>query len=622
MKKRINLLVIFLLLFALIKPIEAYDYALEADKMKVEMVADEKGNLLVTETLEINFNEPGHGIYAEVPQRYNNIKINENSYDFIFPITNIKVLSGQNYELETNLDGFVLKIGDAHKFVEGKETYQYQYEMKMMPWGPKEFQTLYINAISNRWNLPIHHLEYHLEMPKNIDWNPFIYTEHVNKENIKLTTEANTLHLEINETLKNQAVSIEQRLDKDYFKYEYPKNNSYFVLGAFALLTIFTIMSYQKYGKKYPVIRTVEFTAPDNLSSVDLAYVYKGSVNAKDITSLIIFWASLGYLSIEELSKNNILLVKEKEISELRPKEEVRLFNALFAKGNQIETKSLKNKFYTHVNFAQSAIPKELEENTEVFDIKSKKMKVLLFTFLIFLSLGYLIIERLDVVPSLAYALSSNIISTIWLIMTGVVGLGVYSRKNNFLSLVLKILFTFVVITMGYSNFYLMSVNEFPHRISSLLFIVIFVINLSIIANMTRRTKQGTRWYGQALGLKKFIEVAERDRLIQLVEETPTIFYDVLPFAYVLGVTDVWSKKFESIAIEPPQWYRGNNLNNFNSYYLWSSMNRSLSSMQQSMTSVPAPKAQSSGGGNFSGGGFGGGGSAGGGFGGSGGGGW
>ena len=125
---------------------------------------------------------------------------------------------------------------------------------------------------------------------------------------------------------------------------------------------------------------------------------------------------------------------------------------------------------------------------------------------------------------------------------------------------------------------------------------------------------------GQILGLRRFIEVAERDRLIALVEETPEIFYNILPYAYVLDVTDVWSKKFESIAIQQPDWYVSSNPN-FSTYLLWSSLNRSMSTINTAMVSVPAPTGSSGGGGSFGGGG-GGGGFSGGGFGGGGGGGW
>ncbi len=74
---------------------------------------------------------------------------------------------------------------------------------------------------------------------------------------------------------------------------------------------------------------------------------------------------------------------------------------------------------------------------------------------------------------------------------------------------------------------------------------------------MRKRSEQGNKWYGQLLGFKNFIDKAEKDRLSCWCEQNPSYFYNVLPYAYVLGVTDKWAKNFESIGIQPPMWLSG-----------------------------------------------------------------
>ena len=59
---------------------------------------------------------------------------------------------------------------------------------------------------------------------------------------------------------------------------------------------------------------------------------------------------------------------------------------------------------------------------------------------------------------------------------------------------------------------------------------------------------------GDLLGLRNFILLAEKDRIEALANENPTVFYDVLPFAYVLGVSDVYMEKFKDVPIAKPQW--------------------------------------------------------------------
>ncbi|MBR1890753.1 MAG: DUF2207 domain-containing protein, partial [Clostridia bacterium] len=53
-----------------------------------------------------------------------------------------------------------------------------------------------------------------------------------------------------------------------------------------------------------------------------------------------------------------------------------------------------------------------------------------------------------------------------------------------------------------------------------------------------------------------YILVAEKDKLEMLVKDNPSLFFEILPYAYVLGVSDVYMKKFEDIKIEIPEYYR------------------------------------------------------------------
>ena len=98
----------------------------------------------------------------------------------------------------------------------------------------------------------------------------------------------------------------------------------------------------------------------------------------------------------------------------------------------------------------------------------------------------------------------------------------------------------------------------------------------------------------------------------QLCEDNPEYFYNILPYAYVLGVSDVWIKKFEHIAIPQVEWYATSSSTNseiFSSY----STRRLFSTISHAATPVVKSSSSLSGGGGFSGGGFSGGGSGGGG---------
>ena len=114
-----------------------------------------------------------------------------------------------------------------------------------------------------------------------------------------------------------------------------------------------------------------------------------------------------------------------------------------------------------------------------------------------------------------------------------------------------------------------------------------------------KKSKLGQKIMAELLGLKKFIEVAEKHRLESLVEENPNYFYDILPYAYILGVSEKWINKLEQIIPVSSEWYRGNRFRKFSN---------NMHSAAIPTTSNGGIRSSSGGGGGHSGGGHGGGG--------------
>jgi uncharacterized membrane protein len=93
-----------------------------------------------------------------------------------------------------------------------------------------------------------------------------------------------------------------------------------------------------------------------------------------------------------------------------------------------------------------------------------------------------------------------------------------------------------------------------------------------------------------------------------MLETNPELFYDVLPYAQVMNVSDEWEEKFKTITIKPPMWYDGD----FNYFDYWL-ISRSMRSINLAMVSRPSNTSVGGGGGGGFSGGFSGGGGGGGG---------
>ena len=123
---------------------------------------------------------------------------------------------------------------------------------------------------------------------------------------------------------------------------------------------------------------------------------------------------------------------------------------------------------------------------------------------------------------------------------------------------------------------------------------------------MPKRTQYGNEMLGKLKGFKNFLETAEKEKLEAMVMQDPTYFYNILPYTYVLDVSDKWIKKFETISMQAPSWYDSPNdfnISSFNSF-----VNSTMSTAQSTMSSSPSSSSGGSSGGGSSGGGSGGGG--------------
>ena len=116
------------------------------------------------------------------------------------------------------------------------------------------------------------------------------------------------------------------------------------------------------------------------------------------------------------------------------------------------------------------------------------------------------------------------------------------------------------------------------------------VLMLFLDKYMKKRTQLGNELLGKIKGFKRFLETAEKHKLEQLVRQTPDYFYDILPFTYVLGVSEVWIKKFENIAIQQPKWYSGSSA--FSHAAFGSFMNSTMKSASSATASFPPRRSR------------------------------
>lgn len=617
-RKIINLLFCIFTFFLFSLNCYANDY--DITKYDVEIVVDEHNKYSIKENIDTYFNVSKHGIVRRIPL-YNNIIRQDGTRERNrVLISNVHV--NEEFASSRENNNYVLKIGSADKTINGKHSYTISYDYDIGLDKNNKYDELYFNIIGTNWDTDISNVTFKITMPKEFDASKlgFSYGEYgeSNTDNISYDVDGNVITGSFEGTLlAGEGLNVRMVLPEGYFIRKSVSSSLlecwYYIIPILGVL--FSYLIWKKYGKDDQVVDIVSFYPPENMNSLDVAFAKKGSVNSNDAVSLLVYLASKGYIKIVEdkKSKSRFTIQKVKEYDGNNKEEEL-FFRGLFKKvWDSISSDELNESFYLTIN---SILTKKnsTANRKEIFNNKSSNKRYILFLFMLITS------SLSTIIPALGYKLSDVIFSIIICNLIGIVALIIVAiiYDNNCtkkgLNSALGFAF-FFVLALAVANFTIIGFEYIYYDTVYLIGFILCMVCTYLIyffyLIVTKRTEYGNKVLGEVNGFKKFLETAEKDKLESLVHDDPSYFYNILPYAYVLGVSDAWIKQFEGIAIAPPDWYES--ADTFDYYRFNRSLNRTIHSASRVMNSVPQSSGGSSSGGGFSGGGFSGGGSGGGG---------
>ena len=527
----------------------------------VDINVNENNSFDITEHISTYFNEQRHGIFRTIPTRNQVRRTDGTSHSVKAKIKNIK--ASENCDVSIENGNYVLQIGDTDTYVEGEHDYTIKYTYMLGEDQNNGFDELYYNIIGDGWDTYIQNVTFKITMPKEFDKSKLGFSignyGTVGTYDINYDVNDNIITGSVARTLQpNEAVTVRLELEDGYFYFNKTLYNFKLALlvAVPALLFIIVIILWSKFGKDKKAVQTVEFYPPNGMSSADIAFWQSGLIaNNEKLTPLLIELANDGYIQIEEVEtkskkKSEFAITKLKDRYDKNDRAKEIFFNGLFKNGtrSKIYKSDLEDDFYLTLNIIRELYNKP-EKRHKVFEAKSLYMRILA-----------------------------------WVLCA----LSVFAVLFNF------------------SNLF----DSSQKYILTLVGIIICIISFVFSFFIRKRTDEAVDILGKINGFKNFLETAEKDKLEALVDDDPAYFYNILPYAYVLGVSDKWMKKFESIAVEPPQWYYGYCPYN---YIVFSHFMRdTMNSASNAMVSMPVQSGSggsfSSGGGGFAGGGSGGGG--------------
>lgn len=628
-KKLISLILFALTIFCLAaSPVSAMEY-FTTTSYDIDMTVTEDHAYHVTETINVNFSEPRHGLYRYIPYKghfYRDVNGEPISSHYTARLYDIDV-PDFNYETYSEEGSRVIQIGDENTYVDGPVTYTISYI-----WNPGEdkidaFDDVYYNLIPHNWKTAIDNASFTIHMPKSFDPASleFISGDYgsIANNHVQYTVDGNTIHGRIMTPLAaGEGVTINLRLPEGYYT-AIPNNNLWFILmiSAFLICMVIAAILWFKFGRDHKPLEPVTFYPPMNMTPAQIGTIIDGKTGQEEILSMIIWLADQGHLRIEQTDKKHFKFIKQQPLPQDAPNFAKTVFKGLFPGGRKSSTSENLDNFHEDMIDAQAQVRAFFDEPEHaLFTDRSNQIRTIVYAiaFIPAIIFGILFGYLYEGYFSILSILISIVFVGICPIIFMIIFFNTLSQRQGLTKgKVISRIFVSLLLTLIALNFTIFF-SDSEEIMPSIYILIYYFITACILFFATfshKRTDQGNKWLGETLGFKHFIKTAELDRIKTLVDENPSYFYNILPYAYVLGVTDKWAKRFETLAIEPPHWYHTyDDYRYFNSVYFTHSLMHSMNNMSSTITISPDSGSGGFGdsgfsdGGGFSGGGGGGGG--------------
>lgn len=626
-----------------------YDYYMNTTGYHTDIQIGEDGSYTVQEKIDVDFMTDRHGIYRYIPIAGTSIFMNRDEKEERIPysaeVTDVK--TNVPVEVSKENGNAVLKIGSESSYEYGPTSYVLSYTL-VPSFQEEGYHNVYSNIFPLQWQNDIPAgSTFTVTFPKAFDAAAlqFYYGEYGATNDagalLDVQVDGNTVNGILQDTLNfGQGLTMFGIMEEGYFTSSHIIGNMNIPIMIIALLILIVVaVLFFCFGRDEEMIPSIQFQPPDNLDSAAVGYIVDGSVEDRDVISLIIYWADKGYLTIEDRGKGNLVFHKKSFLSPDASPYEKTMFSQLFARGEDVSLNSLKYKFAATISAVKAQIKMEFTGKNSLYTSASKAARTV---SMILCGLPFALFMIWS--SKLSYNGTVRNVMQAGLIILFYVGVCVFCRgvdswhgksASGRRALVSAGLGVSLVAVAFYSGSYITRVlhGQIFNFVPGLAAVAAITCIMVVLTGfMKKRTHQCVEWMGKLVGLRDFIETAELDRMKALADENPDWFYHIIPYAYVFGLSDTFAKKLQSLSLEPPVWYTtgGGYAPGYFDYYMFNRMMMgSMNNISRTMTVTQPPQVSSSGndfgsgggfGGGFSGGG--GGGFSGGGFGGGGGGSW
>ncbi|MDO5602296.1 MAG: DUF2207 domain-containing protein [Oscillospiraceae bacterium] len=584
--------------------VSARAYSIKNWDMQVEI--QENGAWKITETVDVYFNQRQHGFIRTLPQMVYVDKEKEDgaleTYTYRAKLSDLAANTPVSRDVE---DGsFILRFGDADRYVSGDVQYRYSYVYDMGDDRFPAYDEFFCSLNGPDCNTTIENFTFRVTFPKDADLSALkvyagAYGSTASAEDrVSYTVQGRMVTGHTVRPLQPyESITVYTRLPEGYFvgARGYNAVPAYLCGGVILALLAVAVLLRMK-NRTRPPVQTVEFYPPQGIAPADVGYIIDGNITNKELLSMVVWFAEQGFLTIEERGEKTWLRAVYRPQDAL-PNYAKTLLKGLFRNGDTVCLDDVGQHFYDTLQLARTQLPVKFQKGPQKLEEKSVTYQAMGLIFCVALAAAGALWLSGGLILGIFFAAACVALPAV---MVQGVCLQKLRRQKGFLAggqraallagagagAVVLLITGIVCGAKGFVPFWLPVAAALAA-----------VLATAVAAGCFKPTRYYIELAGKLMGFRAFIEKAELPRIQVLAQDDPEYFYKVLPYAYVFEMSDVWIKQFEKLAVPPPVWYQGPTL-----YDVWwtsrmfRSFDRAITNSSAAAMAARAARAAQSGG--------------------------
>lgn len=518
--RRIFLVMAAMMLF-LFAPLTA-DAAVTSPKTSVFATVSPDGSCQITLSVTMQVPEQREGLTYPIPGESTGVTLN-----------------GSRAKSSRSGDLRLVKLDDLLSHAIGEITFTIHYSLDQVVFTT-ENNTLELRLpVLSGFEAPVDHLEFSVTLPGNIQTLPgFESGYHQRSIEEDLTYRVDGAMITGNSLARmkdHETLQLLLDVDEQMFPKSLEKQRDFsWSITLMKVCALLAVVYWLVFLRNALPRRQWCSEPPEGRTAGELGSILH--LKGTDLTLTVLSWARLGYVLLQPYKQGRVLIHKRMEMGSERKAAEQRLFSALFAKSDIVDTGTAR---YAYLCREAAKRPMGIQEllhkrsgNPLVFRALAAGMGLLGGICLAVAISGGAILLGLMVLILGALGAVSGWYIQLW------AGCVLLRRPKQLAGCLAVCLFWLL---MG------LAAGEF----SVSLWMVIGLLVAGVLLGLAgRRTDQGKLEMARVLGLRHYLRKASREDLQRLCREDPDYFFHLAPCAIALGLGRSYAKGFAGVHLE------------------------------------------------------------------------